>query len=77
MRYALTLLLTIFVLSSGPAAADAEIDNALAMSRAAIGVQIPDLSLNDTEGKSVNLADSRGKPLVVSLIYTACSDVCS
>ena len=49
---------------------------ALKESQAAIGREIGDYTLRDTEGRPVRLAALRGKPLVVSFIYTGCFQVC-
>lgn len=51
-------------------------DAALAESQAAIGRKIGEHSLIDRRGRAVSLADYRGKPLVVTFIYTACSVTC-
>lgn len=49
---------------------------ALRVSQAAVGRAIGDYVLRDREGRSVRLADYRGKPLLVSFIYTGCFEVC-
>jgi protein SCO1 len=49
---------------------------ALRAGEAAIGRAVPDLVLQDREGRPVRLADYRGKPLLVSFIYTGCFQVC-
>lgn len=49
---------------------------ALAISQAAIGQQVADYVFRDTMGKRIKLSDFRGKPLVISLIYSSCADVC-
>jgi len=49
---------------------------ALKISQAAIGRQVGDYSFRDTTGKRVKLSDFHGKPLVISLIYSSCADVC-
>ena len=49
---------------------------ALATSQAAIGRIIGDYSFRDTNGTRVRLSDFRGKPLVISMIYSSCADVC-
>ena len=49
---------------------------ALRDSQAAIGRTIGDYTLRDTEGRTVRLAELRGKPLVVSFVYTGCFQVC-
>lgn len=46
------------------------------LAQAAVGRAIPDLVLRDRNGKPVRLSDYRGKPLLVSFIYTACFQVC-
>ena len=57
-----------------PAAADPEA--AVRYSQAAIGRQLGNHALQDADGVAVDLADYRGKPLVVTLVYTSCADVC-
>jgi protein SCO1/2 len=49
---------------------------ALRAGEAAIGRTVPDLVLRDREGRPVRLADYRGKPLLVSFIYTGCFQIC-
>jgi protein SCO1/2 len=51
-------------------------ENAIALSQGALGQRLPELTLTDTNGRTVRLSDYRGKPLLVSMIYTACADVC-
>lgn len=51
-------------------------DQAAALSEAAIGNSLPPLSFVDTQGRKVELAHFRGKPVLVSLVYTGCADVC-
>jgi protein SCO1/2 len=51
--------------------------DALRASQAVVGGGMRAHVLVDTEGKSVDLADYRGKPLVVSLIYTSCYHSCN
>ena len=45
-------------------------------SQSAIGKQVGDFVLLDRQGKPVELSRYRGKPLLVSFIYTACFQVC-
>ncbi len=61
---------------SSPAMADARTDAALQVSQGAIGSRVPDLAFHDAAGNKIALADLRGKPLLVTLIYTSCADVC-
>ncbi|MDH4109240.1 MAG: SCO family protein [Gammaproteobacteria bacterium] len=51
-------------------------DDALAVSQAALGRTLGDHRLRDTEGQTFDLATLRGRPLVVSMIYTSCFHVC-
>lgn len=55
-------------------APDAE--RALRDSQAAIGRPLPELTLRDRLGRPVRLADYRGRPLVVSFVYTGCFQAC-
>ena len=50
---------------------------ALERSRNAIGERLDDHRLVDTRGSDVRLGDLRGRPLVLSLVYTSCPDTCS
>jgi protein SCO1/2 len=49
---------------------------ALIASQAVIGSVPPDFTLLDRQGRPVRLADYRGKPLLVSFIYTGCFTIC-
>lgn len=49
---------------------------ALEISQSAIGNQVGDFELRDVSGNTVRLSDYRGKPLLVSFIYTGCFQVC-
>ena len=51
-------------------------DEALQLSQAAIGRDLPELEFTDTSGKVVRLQDYTGKPLLISLIFTSCHHVC-
>jgi protein SCO1 len=49
---------------------------ALEYSQAAIGRSVGDHLFLDVDREPVRLSDFRGRPLVVSLIFTACADTC-
>ncbi|MGB3273108.1 MAG: heme o synthase, partial [Xanthobacteraceae bacterium] len=79
----LTLLTLAVVLDAAmvtPAAASASgpLDPKIVMARseAAIGTELGDHTLVDPQGRPIALADYRGRPLVVSLVYTSCSTTC-
>ena len=69
---ALAILLTI----ASASAAQATLPDPVAVSEAAIGNQLPSMTFIDTNGKKVALDDFRGKPLLISLVYTGCTDIC-
>lgn len=60
------------------AATEKPFDDAAAYkySQAAIGRTVGDYSFRDRQGRTVTLAELRDKPLIVSLIYTSCSQTC-
>ena len=49
---------------------------ALVRSEQAIGRILGDYTLTDSNGARLTLASYRGKPLVISLVYTSCSSIC-
>ena len=49
---------------------------AVRASQAVVGQAIGDHTLRDRQGRPVRLASYRGKPLLVSFIYTGCFQVC-
>ena len=52
-------------------------DAALALSQAALGRELGEHRLIDAiQGQNVSLAELRGKPLVLSLVYTSCYQIC-
>lgn len=52
-------------------------DRALAISRAAVGRSLGDHVFYETSGQPVAMRTLRGKPLLVSLIYTSCDHSCT
>ena len=51
-------------------------DSAVATSQAAIGKPLQEYLLYDRQGRPVKLSDYRGKPLLISMIFTSCHHVC-
>ncbi len=49
---------------------------ALRVGQAAIGRELGDHTLWDSDGRRLRLADFRGQPLVLNLVYTSCSGLC-
>ncbi|MBK9573720.1 MAG: SCO family protein [Rhodoferax sp.] len=49
---------------------------AVRVSQAAIGRTVSDWHFTDTQGREVRLSEFRGKPLIVSFMYTGCFQVC-
>lgn len=75
-RVLLVATLLVAGLSAAAAAADARSEAALRKSQEAIGTLVPDLEFSDASRGNVGLADLRGKPVVISLVYTSCADIC-
>jgi protein SCO1/2 len=70
--------LALIVAASAAAASDPALDQtaALAASRSAVGKPIGDYLLYDRDGNPVRLSRYRGRPLLVSFVYTGCFQVC-
>jgi len=49
---------------------------AIALAEGAVGRMVPDFEFHDRNGKPLRLSDYRGKPLLVSFIYTGCFEIC-
>ncbi len=56
--------------------ADYDEKTALALSQAAMGQVLGDYEFLDGNGKRITLASMRGKPVIISLIYTSCYHIC-
>jgi len=72
----IVLLLLGFTAGPGAVADDYDREDALALSQAALGQAVGNHVLRSTDGRAFELASLRGKPLVVSMIYTSCHHVC-
>lgn len=59
-----------------PAVATLDQGSSLAISQQAIGRTLGEYRFIDAKGTRVDSSQLRGKPLVISLIYTGCSHVC-
>jgi protein SCO1/2 len=51
-------------------------DDALAYSQAVIGQRVESVGLTRADGSTVSMADYRGKPLLISMIFSSCHHVC-
>ena len=51
-------------------------EEALAYSQAALGRELSDMDFTDIDHRPVRLGSMRGRPLVISMIYTSCYHVC-
>ncbi len=56
--------------------ADYDADKTIQVSQAAVGNSLQDFELSDRDGRPVNLSRYRGKPLLISMIFTSCYHVC-
>ena len=73
---ALFLVAGLLFASAAPSGDALDPSRALSVSQAAIGSELGDYTLSNGEGAPVRLAEYRGKPLVVSFVYTGCAQVC-
>ncbi len=62
--------------ANSQATSDTSDDAALRKSQDAIGRPVGDYLFHDTALRPVRLTDFRGRPLVVNLVYTACTRAC-
>ena len=80
MTVSLLLSLAAVILHPTSRASDSDVgydrDRALTVSQAAIGRQLGSYRLKDTSGELFSLSQLRGKPLVLSLIFTSCHHTC-
>lgn len=51
-------------------------DSAIATSQGVIGQSLEDVLLYDRQGRPVKLSEFRGRPLLISMIFTSCHHVC-
>ena len=68
-----------WLLAAGPAVPSQsgfDYDQALATSQAAIGRPLGNHQFLSSNGESLTLEQLRGKPLVLSLVYTSCYQIC-
>lgn len=81
MRSGATILTLVIALAMSAPAGAAQIqridpDQAVARSEQAIGRTVGKYTLTDSTGAAFALESYRGKPLVISLVYSTCSSVC-
>jgi protein SCO1/2 len=76
ISYGLPVAILLGLASAAQAATVLDQDEALRISQAAIGKRLDNLSFRDTDRGPVRLADFRGKPLIVNLVYTGCTRAC-
>jgi len=78
----LLCLFSLTVQAQSPISADKgaapgfDYDTALALSQAAIGREVTNVSFTTADGRSLRLHDFLGKPLVVSMVFTSCYQIC-
>lgn len=73
------LVAIIWLLAAGSAISSEPVfdyDEALAISQAAIGQPLGDYRFTSSSGESFSFDRLRGKPLVLSLVYTSCYQIC-
>ena len=70
MKSSMVLIVAALFIGVAESAQSSEAEDAFDVSQAALGAPIPDLSFTDTRNQPVRLSDFRGKPLVITLVYT-------
>jgi len=76
MRLALSLVALLLTITTAPGAQQTIEEQAIARSEAAVGNLLPPMTFVDTQGRRIALTELRGKPLLISLVYTGCADIC-
>ena len=69
-------LLSVASAAAGSSLVDVGSAAAMASGERALGRTLGNYTLTDTRGVPFTLQDYRGKPLVISLVYSACSSIC-
>ena len=69
------------VFAAAPVAATAssttpDYQSIIRTSQAAIGRPLADIPMRDSNGKAVRFSDFKGRPLLISLVYTGCFQAC-
>jgi len=73
---AIVLLMSRPALAGTEAVGDVDVNAAVARSQARVGEAVGDFTFRDTGLREVRISDFAGKPLIVSLVYTGCADMC-
>lgn len=76
MRRVLQTLIATLAAVTAASAVEYDREDALQSSQAALGRQLGTHSLRDVDGQPFELSRLKGKPLVISMIYTSCHHVC-
>jgi protein SCO1 len=66
------VLIATLVLRNSEDSSAAEFDGALMPA----GVRAPDFSLRDQDGRSISMAQFRGRPVIATFLYSHCKDTC-
>ncbi len=76
MRWLLISALLLFSASATSAETQSRDAAALERSVSTLSSRLPELQFTDTNGKRRALSSFAGKPLIISLVYTGCTDAC-
>jgi len=74
-RFAFLILAAALMPQPAPAASMDDTE-ALRISQAALGRALGDAAFRDTGGRTVRLAELKGRPLVLNFVYSACAQSC-
>jgi protein SCO1/2 len=76
MRAFLAFVMLLVGVVASTAQENVKAHNALRKSQVALGTVLPNIVLIDPKEGAVPIRQFRGKPLLVTLVYTSCADVC-
>ncbi len=76
MKLIAHLVAMLFMINPAIASQNTIEEKAIALSEAAIGSQLPSITFTNSDGSKITLDELRGKPLLISLVFTGCTDVC-
>ena len=72
----LCFILSVAAVRAAPGVPEFSREEALAYSQAAIGETLAGVTLVAPDGRQLAVEDFRGKPLVISMIFTSCHHIC-
>ena len=78
ISFLVSLFAIVAIADSADIGSSSEFDykKSLSISQAAIGNMLGDYTVTETDGSPHALADFKGKPLLISMVYSSCYEIC-